>query len=668
MEIGNYVLGYRKMKRNIVLNMVAALGVLALLLLVDVIHILVHQVPRSWWLLLVLLALAYVFFYVANRGILRGKTPCVRFTTIALGSALLAAVSFCLSWFVMLFFHAWIMSIPSRVSGRITDLLGNPIADARLAITPMSPETHSRYESETRSDAGGKFNLRAESGYNYLSVQADRHASMGFVRMANLGWSRNWDFELPRAVSISGRVLDTTGKPLPDRVVNFVPMIPREIPAFKARFTKGWPPTPTDTDGRFAITSAAPCLHKISVRSANTDMLQYPVNDRYIDMSSSNCAEPLEIILHPAKDYMIAGHVKSADGNPIPHVFVDTYIPSGPHWVDRTDGQGAFRIQGLDGVGLSSFKVTFQGSHQGKDFDLTIDDVPMNSTNVTLVIPNRGTLCGTVRNAKTGNPVKVYEVSVHRVRWLDTGAVWEKPRVRIKCGSDGRFCISNLLAGEATVEIRAEGLGSQRFEIPVVAGTNPPMTFDMLGPAGLEINTTLNGIPIPVKASIDGKMAPWGENGHSQCDTCPNGKHQVRFFGSDGGSQQRAVEVELRSGEITRLDMEMGGSCEVRGSVTYPDKYFYCMVRVASKPAPDGWPSGGLTNPEDGVLCYSYVLRSGGEYRLRNIPPGRWHLMVGMDHRFIHRYTPVWTQVIELKDGEHLKLDLTKMDGKKLEH
>ena len=103
----------------------------------------------------------------------------------------------------------------------------------------------------------------------------------------------------------------------------------------------------------------------------------------------------------------------------------------------------------------------------------------------------------------------------------------------------------------------------------------------------------------------------------------------------------------------------MGGSCEVRGSIVFPDEESSCcMVRVTSKPAPDGWSDGGRPSPEEFVLSYDVVRQSGGKYRLREIPPGRWYLMAGIHRRFMNRYMLTMSRVIELKEGETLSLDL----------
>ncbi len=123
---------------------------------------------------------------------------------------------------------AAIVSGPRLVSGRVTDLSGQPIPHARLVIIDVDREAGAR-PAHARVDAEGRFTLRATRGNNQLRVMAEGYSSMAFVRPAHSLWNRGWDFALPKAVSVSGRVVDTTGRPLPDRLVELVPVPPRRL-------------------------------------------------------------------------------------------------------------------------------------------------------------------------------------------------------------------------------------------------------------------------------------------------------------------------------------------------------------------------------------------------------------------------------------------------------
>lgn len=551
----------------------------------------------------------------------------------------------------------------TTVVGRVTDAEGKPIAGARLEFadlespTPVDP-------SQTRSDVDGRFVLPGSVGKGQVSVGADGYPSMYLIRPTSRGVNEDWDFQLPKTARVSGRVLDTRGKPLRGRVLGFRPVVNALVRTTAARFSASDATEhATDENGVFDIPAVAPCRHRVVVGHTGGCLLQLPVQGKFVDAKPGAHTAGVEIRVHPPEDYAISGHVKDAQGKPVSRVLVDTCIPSGSHWFATTDAQGAYCLQGLDGMATTSFKVNFAGEIAGKSFKLALAGVPLNSKAANIVVPGRGGIHGVVRNAKTGKPVAACRVEVPRVRLPDSGAAWDKPAVQIAQRADGSFRMSDVPGGEATIDVRAEGLGAQRFVVPVAADATSPLKCDMLGPAVLAGKTTLDGQPRGTSIVIDGQWLPASRDGNFRFDQFPNGDYTLWFFGWGDGWNHRSAEVRLKSGETTRLDMELGGSCEVRGSIAFPNPDAPCMVRIASQPAPDGWPSGVRPSPEEFVLSYSFVQQSGGEYRLRAIPAGRWRLMVGQLHAASQRYLPAVSKQIELKEGETLSLSFDLSDN-----
>ena len=272
----------------------ATLVVFVLLMLADML-----PRPRSWHLW-AFAALACAIFFVVNRGIWKGRSPLVRYPAALLLSVLLAVPALVLSRAALLVVQEVIVRGPRWVSGRVVDLSGQPVPNAWLSIIEVDREAGAR-PSYARVDAEGRFTLRATRGNNQLTVQAEGYSSMVFVRPANRLWNRGWDFALPQSVSVSGRVVDTAGRPLPDRVVELVPLPPKGFSKFQTRFSEIWPPPPTDKNGHFRV-AAAPCLNRIVVGTKATGDRQDPVNDRVLDLSSGISPEPLEIVLQPAEN------------------------------------------------------------------------------------------------------------------------------------------------------------------------------------------------------------------------------------------------------------------------------------------------------------------------------------------------------------------------------
>jgi protocatechuate 3,4-dioxygenase beta subunit len=552
------------------------------------------------------------------------------------------------------------------VTGRVTDAEGKPVAGARVTIRGW--ENGPELRAETQSDAEGRFTVDAKPGNCRLFAYAKGYASMYRTHDVSEGVNPGWDFPLPKSAHVSGRVVDTKGKPAPGRILELwtVDAGPPPGPGLSFHASGGQGEDRTDANGVFDMPSVAPGRHSIMVYSpsplgGDRNMQQVPVKGSVLEVRSGDRVENFEIVVNPPEDFALSGHVRHADGTPMPGIGVDTFIPHGRHWWTKTDAQGAFRLEGLDGIGQSTFKVNFNDVSGAESFKLAILNVPLNATNVDLVVPGNGNIEGTVRNAKTGEAVTAYKVSVPVLRLPDSGAVWEEPRVEIRQNSGGTFTISNVPAGEVTVEVEAAGLGAQRFTVPVEAGKSVPLACDLLGPAVFEGKTTMNGQPKRVGIIINGDWLNSDDGGNFRFDQYPNGDYVIWFFENDGW--HRSADVHLKAGETTRLDMEMGGSCEVRGTVVFPKEEAFCTVRLSPKPAPDGWYEFGRPSPEEYVLAYSYARKPGEQYHLRGIPPGRWYLMAGKYRPSMHRSLLAESREIELKDGESLTIDFNLVQG-----
>jgi len=68
------------------------------------------------------------------------------------------------------------------------------------------------------------------------------------------------------------------------------------------------------------------------------------------------------------------------------------------------------------------------------------------------------------------------------------------------------------------------------------------------------------------------------ENGEFRFEDLPNGEHLVWPFVRDGWL--RTVPVDLKSGETTRIDLDLGGTAEIRGKVITPDNEERCCMAV----------------------------------------------------------------------------------------
>ena len=542
----------------------------------------------------------------------------------------------------------------------MNDVNGHPIAGARVSIKKWESGEH--FYSEGTTDAEGRFSLDAKPSNARLFVYADGYASMYRTHDVSEGANPGWDFTLPKSAHVTGRLVDTKGKPVSDRVLELwtAESGPPPAPGLSFYASGGEGHDTVDAEGNFDMPNVAPGTHAVvvykSVPGADRCQEQSPVEGRFLTVKAGERVEDFTIVVNPPEDFAISGHVRNAKGEPVAGVGVDSFIPHGRHWWTQTDASGAFRLEALDGIGQSVLKVHFNDVPGAGGYKLWLPEVPLNSQDVNLVIHDHGVVHGIVRNGKGGEAVTAYEVSVPVIHLPDSGAVWEEPQVEVTKNADNTFTLAKVPAGMATIEVKAGGLGVQRFDLAVKPNETNEMACDLLGPAVFEGTTTMDGKPKGVGVIINGEWLNSDDSGKFRFDTFPNGEYTVWFFEHDGW--HRSADVTLKAGETTRLDMEMGGSNTIRGTVNFPKEESMCTVRLSPKPAPDGWYEFGRPDPKEYVLAYSHAMKPGDSYELRGIPAGKWYLMAGAYRPQMHRSILAHSQVIEVNENESLTIDL----------
>lgn len=275
------------------------------------------------------------------------------------------------------------------------------------------------------------------------------------------------------SASISGKLLDTKGKPRPNRVLSFTVDAKTDVVPPSRTFE-----VHTGQDGTFELKNVFPAQYSITVGGSPTspwNMYQMPFKGGRLDIKPAASLKDIDIVINPPEDFYVAGHVRDAGGNPVKGLHVSTSIDTGFSFSTSTDGDGTYRLEGLDGTGKSSLKIDFapEGLH--------IADVAMNSENVDLVMPGKGSIEGIVRGASSGQPVAAYEVKVQTVRLANSKAVWTEPDVKFEQETHGRFVITNVPAGEVTVAVHAEGFADREYVTSVEAGKGAPLECGMVG-------------------------------------------------------------------------------------------------------------------------------------------------------------------------------------------
>jgi len=275
------------------------------------------------------------------------------------------------------------------VSGRITDRDGNPITGARVVVMDLGSENDLNNTSSF-SGRDGQFFVPVRCVQAGLSAYGDGYAPVCCMRKIIMGVNRDWLIKLTKLVPVSGRVLDTNGDPVPNRILNFRPLKEELSDGSEMRYYMNCTRNEycTDAQGVFNIPAVAPLKCEISVGHTDGHLLQQPVGTEVFDLTDAANRANLEIRINPPKDYSVSGYVRDVDGNPVPRAIVKTYVPHGQTWWAMTDNSGAFCLEGLDGFGKDTFDINFMGSTQTSDaFNITKSDIPLHAKDLEIVVP-----------------------------------------------------------------------------------------------------------------------------------------------------------------------------------------------------------------------------------------------------------------------------------------
>ncbi|MFO7973202.1 MAG: carboxypeptidase regulatory-like domain-containing protein [Candidatus Hydrogenedentota bacterium] len=329
-----------------------------------------------------------------------------------------------------------------HLRGKVVDRQGNPVEFARVRSTP----TNDSGEGEgTQTLADGAFEHRGFSPNTDVMVVASKQgyqqAQVGPLKIGETGLE-GIKLVLEPGAAIEGEVVDTRGNPMPNIHVN-------------AQGEGHGSGDSTDTYGRFSIEGLAPGVYQLSMydygRYGATTRIE---NVQRVTVPATGTLEGIRLVFRPQQGPMIAGRVIDRSRNPIAGVSVNAHGEDdhSSHGHTRTDEEGRFELTGLK-----------PGPHRIHAYDQRYTRMQerlvaeTGDRNIEIVLAGKGTVEGRVVDARTGQPIKHFQVS-HRQGLQQTLAGYTPyGRPRSFYDEKGEFALTDIDEGEATIYVQADG-------------------------------------------------------------------------------------------------------------------------------------------------------------------------------------------------------------------
>jgi hypothetical protein len=279
------------------------------------------------------------------------------------------------------------------VSGRIVDSEGNPIPGAIVKLYIRGSDGSER-DFQNVTDENGKYSVRtpilryaldSSAAYRSMSISADGYVPVSVKEVINKGINADREYEMTKAVSVSGQLVTAEGKHPPGSILTFIPIKHTDS---SSKLSYSLVTARSDNAGSFSLNNVGPFEYRIYIGGYGPEHYrQRPLNGESLDFSDEAYRLGLDIRINDPLDYTISGHVRDNEGKPVAGAFIWTISEDFGTWGALSDKEGAFSIIGLDGLGKDVFSVSLQGrTSQGKNFKIEIPDVRLHADNLSFIV------------------------------------------------------------------------------------------------------------------------------------------------------------------------------------------------------------------------------------------------------------------------------------------
>jgi len=395
-------------------------------------------------------------------------------------------------------------AVAIRVSGRVVDPLGNPVARAEVELVPETSQWIGRSrrslrgmgaggQRRTSTAADGRFEIVARSdGEARLEVEASRFAPLKrpltLVRGVD---SLLGDLALDRGVVLAGHVVDSARRPVAGAELRVAPESGGMV-VFTSWSDRGEAAATTDADGAFEIDRQAVGPYRLSVTHADHPDAVLSGETREPGEHVTGLSVQLEdgatirgrVVGAPADAELV---VRAQEGSARPGFMLGAF-PGGGGREAEVLADGSFTLRGLRAGASYALSLHAPSAH-AMHRTARSESLPAKAgdTGVELPYSAGAAIAFQVVDARTGQPLERFTVAA--------GTLWSMPLAGadgqpVALHPEGRARFEGLRPepGADTAQLTVEASGYRTYELGAIE-LEPNATLD-LGVLRLE--------PVPV--------------------------------------------------------------------------------------------------------------------------------------------------------------------------